>query len=758
LFEPRQFTRAHRSPAPFYGGAGLFSWAIAAYKISDEELLKSVGLDTFMFLRFLRIGARMTFFGTILSLILIPVYATGEGRGVETESFNMLTLARVESGSDRLWATLLCEWFFIAFILRSFWCEWELYAKHRYHFLAHGDVDTPDEFRYACRVEHLPRRLQSNRTLRTYFERLFPDQVQQVSMCLSTTKLDKLVADRHAKVVALEKAVAFTHAKPHKPAPTMKDGVKLGCCGGTKVDSIPFLQGEIDRLNGEIDTERNILYMLVDADEIVKVEEAIKVEQNEVKQVDESDFSPIEMGLSEGGGVVVGKEDHQTTTADDADVEEEDSTVDGQTSATAFVTFTNLRSKQAAVQVEISGKKDEVDIFPAPEPAGIIWSNVTVSLSHQRLAELIASCLWITGVIFWAVPVSFVVSIANLNGILQAFGLDQADPNTFWYGLVTGLLPVIALQVLMILLYMAIVACATSFIRYKSMPEVDAYTFYWHQLFQFANLWLILIGGSAFNQIDSIIEDPTSISKVIAAAMPSASIFFVNMILVGTFGSFGLQLSLLPTYGVTLIMNMIQPEAQRTQRMLDDARKPPSLTWGKQIPGMVFVFLVAIMYFPIVPIMEVFALFYFVGHYLVFKHQCLHVYAQEFEGGGITTWGSLFSFLMAALYMSELVFIAFMGLKEGTIQGALGFVTFAVTIFVHRLLHRNIRQPLENLSMEAAAEVDIKEGIRPVDKEPTGNFESAIEKQVYGQPSLKKSLDQRAPLPYRRDAVDEMEK
>ena len=758
MFEPRQFTRAHRSPAPFAGGGGLFAWAVEAYQTSDEDLLKSVGLDTFMFLRFLRIGARMTFIGTLLSMILIPVYATGEGRGVETESFNMLTLARVGPGSDRLWATLLCEWLFVAFILRSLWCEWELYAKHRYHFLAHGDVDTPDEFRYACRVEHLPRRLRSNRTLRTYFERLFPDQVQQVSVCLSTTKLDNLVADRHNKIVALEKAVAFTHAKPDKPAPTMKDGVKLGCCGGTKVESIPFLQREIDRLNSEIDTERSILYSLVDADEVVKIEQALQVEQNKVEEIDESDFTPIEMGIAECGGVAISEEHDQTTTADDEDVEEEDPKVDGQTSATAFVTFTSLRSKQAAVQVEISGKKDKVDIFPAPEPAGIIWSNVTVSLSRQRIAELIASCFWITGIIFWAVPVSFVVSIANLNGILQAFGFAAADPNTFWYGLLTGLLPVIALQVLMIVLYMAIVACATKFIRYKSMPEVDAYAYYWHQLFQFANLWLVLIGGSAFNQIDSIIEEPTSISKVIAASMPAASIFFVNMILVGTFGSFGLQLSLLPTYGVTLIMNMIQPEAQRTQRMLDDARKPPSLTWGKQIPGMVFVFLVAIMYFPIVPIMEAFALIYFAGHYLVFKHQCLHVYAQEFEGGGVTTWGTLFAFLMSALYMSELVFVAYMGLKEGAIQGALGFVPFAVTILVHRLLNRNIRQPLENLSMEAAAEVDIKEGVRLVDKELTSSFESAIEKQVFGQPSLKKSLDEREPLPYRRDTVDEMEK
>jgi hypothetical protein len=135
------------------------------------------------------------------------------------------------------------------------------------------------------------------------------------------------------------------------------------------------------------------------------------------------------------------------------------------------------------------------------------------------------------------------------------------------------------------------------------------------------------------------------------------------MINVGSLGAFGLELSMLPTYGVTMILNLLSPEAARTQRMLDDAKKPPVIDWGLQIPRMVFIFLVAIVYMPIVPIIEVFALIYFSGHYLVWKHQCLHVYAQEHEGGGDATWGQLFGFLMACLYTGEVVFIAYMGIK-----------------------------------------------------------------------------------------------
>ena len=763
LFEPRQFTRAHRSPPPFDGGTGVFAWAKAAYHVSDEECLASVGLDTFMFLRFLRLASRMAFFGVILSFILIPVYTTGEARGLDTESFNKLTLARVGSNSSRLWATLLCEFLFVAFILRSFWTEWELYAKHRYTFLAYGDVDTPDEFRYACIVENVPHHLRSVSTLRNYFEKLFPQQVQQVSVCLITTKLDNLVNERHTKIIQLEKAVAFTHAKPLKPLPTMKSGT--GCCG-KKVESIPFLTIEIDRLNKEIDSERQALYSSTNTDEQVKIEQVCDLEDEHMKPVESFDAStPVEIGLSAAGGIIVGDSDMTILKAKKndellcEDSEEDGIVTDGQPSTTAFVTFTSLRTKQAAIQVEISGKKDKVDIFPAPEASSIIWPNVTTNLSQQQLSQMIASCLWIVGVLFWAVPVSIVVSIANLNGILQTLGLDQADPGSFWYGLISGLLPVIALQILMIVLYMAIVACAKRFVRIKSVPEVDVYAFYWHQLFQFANLWLILIGGSAFNQMKSIIDKPSTILDVIAKAIPATSVFFVNMILLGSFGAFGLQLSLLPTYGMTLVMKLIQPDSQRTQRMIDASKKPPSLVWGKQIPSMVFVFLVAILYFPIVPIIEVFALVYFCGHYLIFKHQCLHVYAQEFEGGGLTTWQKLFSFLMASIYMSETAFIVYIGyLKKGWIQGFLGFIPLVGTFLVHRLLNRNIRQPLEYLSMEAAADFDIKEGVRKVDKEIVGNMEVAIQEQVYGQPVLRDCLAERKPLPYRRDQLDSIEK
>jgi hypothetical protein len=143
-----------------------------------------------------------------------------------------------------------------------------------------------------------------------------------------------------------------------------------------------------------------------------------------------------------------------------------------------------------------------MDITPAPIPKGVIWKNALQATTKQRSATMLAAIFWTVGVLFWAVPVAFVTGIANLNSILEAFGLQPWDESSFWYGLISGMLPIIFLQILMLVLYLAIGACAMYWIRFKSMPEIDAYIFFWHMLYQFANLWLILIGGSAFNQID----------------------------------------------------------------------------------------------------------------------------------------------------------------------------------------------------------------------------------------------------------------
>jgi hypothetical protein len=582
----------------------------------------------------LSMGTRITGGATFLSLILLPIYATGNERGITTEEFNLLTIARVESdgSSWRLYVTVVVWYIFILGILHEFWYEWKMYYTHRTVFDATGDLDMPLEYRYTVRLEQIPNNInQSDTQLRKYMEHLFPNQIYETSIIVQTKALELLMTQRHKIILKLEacQAAAMVASTKTKPKPPKQIKIK-----GQKVDAIPYYQSEVERYNQEIDTLRTTIRTLGGLSTTTNtVSSTSTLPLPTVTMITPSSTSttmkandlvrgPSEEGVETGflepepppsehlvtdNSPSTSPPPPNTTTTTTARITthevNQDTTNQSQdvkvTTSTAFVTFTSLRAKQTALQCEWTGDPDSVKAYSAADPiVGTIWSNVTVPLRQQTFYQFVASCFFTVGILFWSLPVMFVTSISNLNAILEVLGWKQADPNVFWYGLVAGLLPVIMLAVLMIVLYMVITAAATTMIRYKSWPEVDAYCLYWHTLFQFANLWLILIGGSFFAQIDSIIEEPElkPIIETIASAMPTSSVFFVNMIVCSSFNAFGMELSMLVKYIVTKIMNLISPEASQTQRQLDDKKKPPSLVWGQKVPPIIFVFMVSILY------------------------------------------------------------------------------------------------------------------------------------------------------------------
>jgi hypothetical protein len=147
--------------------------------------------------------------------------------------------------------------------------------------------------------------------------------------------------------------------------------------------------------------------------------------------------------------------------------------------------------------------------------------------------------------------------------------------------------------------------------------------------------------------------------------------------------------------------------------------------------------------------MSIFAFVYFFGTYIVMKHQCLHVYAQEFEGGGSATWQQVFGFLMACVYIGELIFIVYMGIKSAPIQSGLGFVPLIVTLFFHRILYRKYIAPIQNLSLQVAADVDVRDGELSHEQRTTGTINTLL----YRQPALDREQEERGPLPYRRQPM-----
>ena len=121
------------------GRSTTVSRKVARRPLSKEqaEVLRCVGLDGFMMLRFLQFGFAIAFWPLLMAcIVLIPTYKTGNGGEI---GYFSVTVTNVIDESGKLWLIVLYGYLQIVFILRRLWVEWELFLPLRNDFLERGD-------------------------------------------------------------------------------------------------------------------------------------------------------------------------------------------------------------------------------------------------------------------------------------------------------------------------------------------------------------------------------------------------------------------------------------------------------------------------------------------------------------------------------------------------------------------------------------------------------------------------------------------
>ena len=116
-----------------------------------------------------------------------------------------------------IWFPVVFAYIFSAYFCILLYFEYKHFHEKRLLYLLHGDPNTPLQTYYTVMVEHIPPSLQSAPRLQEFFERLFPNQVFSVEICLDLHDLDEVVEHRRATRDRLEKAYASWHANGHRP-------------------------------------------------------------------------------------------------------------------------------------------------------------------------------------------------------------------------------------------------------------------------------------------------------------------------------------------------------------------------------------------------------------------------------------------------------------------------------------------------------------------------------------------------------------
>ena len=478
---------------------------------SDLELLRCVGLDTFVMLRFLRFCFDVTFYPFLVSLmILMPTYYTNNFNGVvfdndfiietQTNGYFRFTMNRLETNSAKIWVPFGYTLLLVLFMLRRHWLEWETFITLRFDFLANGDVENEhkkeiegsfsfksrllsnekdmvqlhlDQYRNSCIVEFIPESHRRDIDLFNFFDSLFPGQVKRAEVVLNASKLAKLVKERQT-LIELYETVYAKHQYQQKQYVMRRDGIIDDKCGLMYCLKCKCFKKEPNRpLDPTLTLNKKFLCC---GGRKVKALPHLLSEIRRLNREADREFEKIGATKDE-----VEDEERKKFNFDANPAHYLKGIGSDLKSDTGFVEFTNLTAKQSALQCNLTGTNGHFVTGSAPDPRDMLWENATVKKSFINVKRLQCDFLFFVGTLFWAGVVSLFTAVADIDRlptIIPGFKVPEED--SLLYVAIEGYLPVVILELIMLPVPIIIRIIATRFIRLKTHSEIDSYVYKWH--------------------------------------------------------------------------------------------------------------------------------------------------------------------------------------------------------------------------------------------------------------------------------------
>jgi hypothetical protein len=222
-------------------------WIPGVIRASWSVVRTSGGLDSYMFLRYVRLCSRITLTSSLWGMIILwPVYASGDGGA---HGWYFLSMANIRHGSHRLWAPAIFVWLQTLYVLFLMSEEYKHYLECRIDFLSRGEGSVPNnQHMYSLIVERIPHELRSDAALYDYFSRLFPNKVHSTAVVLNLPDLERECRRRRRVLRRLEKSNVSLEVRGRRPRHVV-GRKRLRCCG---IETSPiFASSCVGRRGGE---------------------------------------------------------------------------------------------------------------------------------------------------------------------------------------------------------------------------------------------------------------------------------------------------------------------------------------------------------------------------------------------------------------------------------------------------------------------------------------------------------------------------
>mmetsp|Transcript_1282 Transcript_1282/g.2730 ORF Transcript_1282/g.2730 Transcript_1282/m.2730 type:complete len:1017 (+) Transcript_1282:31-3081(+) len=754
-------------------------WIPGVVRASWSTVRSAGGLDSYMFLRYVRLCFRITFTSALWGMIILwPVYATGDAGA---NGWYYLSMANLTQGSQRMWVPTVFLWLQTMYVIFLMSEEYKHYLECRVDFLARGGgTVTSQQHMYSLIVERIPHELRSDRALYDYFHRLFPRKIHSCAVVLNLPDLERESQKRKRVLRRLEKGMVSLEVRGRRPRHVV-GRKRLRICGiesspmfasfggknndddsmsvhsdrmperGETVDSINYYSRELTIMNERVvRMQHEKIELAQSGNESVRASQWISRAIDRVSTAAESTLRP-----SQDDGLITGFSSSSTrrkplllTILDRMGIdfisgainyvqqnidEVVDSVVGVTMSSTGFITFNDLSTLACAVKTPIFHKPDVLVVKMAPEPRDIIWENAHVNLGWSKGREWTANVLLGIGAILWSIPVASIQALATADQIATVPGmawiatLNGGDVAAF----VNGYLPVVLLLTIILILPHIFYGVALHYEDRKTASDVQKSIIGRYFYYQIANIFITVTAGSILDSLGEIVEHPSNILAILGKSLPNVVGYFATFIMTKILA--GLPMILL-RFGALMRMLFIKicfREKYLTQAEIEEAyypRKYSQMWYGWEYPNLLLVIVICFVYSCISPVILPVGAAFFLGSWLIYKNQILIVYSPSYESGG-TMFPMACHRTLIGLVCGQLTLIGYSILRAGFYQALLMFPLPLITIKMMDVFKTLYVSPGMCISIEQAVELDAQK-----------NVQSSFSSDVYRQPVLTETI------------------
>ncbi|KAG8365386.1 hypothetical protein BUALT_Bualt18G0099300 [Buddleja alternifolia] len=366
----------------------------------------------------------------------------------------------------------------------------------------------------------------------------------------------------------------------------------------------------------------------------------------------------------------------------------------------------------------------------ASEPRDVYWDNLAIPYVSLTIRRLIAAVAFFFLTFFFMIPVTLVQSLANIEGIeKRAPFLKPIIEIPFIKSVIQGFLPGIALKLFLIVLP-SILMMMSKFEGFLSISSLERRAASRYYIFNFFNVFLVsVIAGTAFQQLNTFLhQSANEIPKTIGVAIPMKATFFITYVMVdGWAGVAGEILRLKPL----IFFHLKNFFLVKTEKDREEAMDPGSIGFNTGEPRIQLYFLLGLVYAVVTPVFLPFILVFFALAYVVFRHQIINVYNQEYESAA-AFWPDVHGRIICALIFSQLVLMGLMSSKGAAQSTPLLIALPVLTIFFHRFCKGRYEPAFARYPLQEAMMKDTLERAR----EPNFNLKAYLQ-YAYVHPVFK---------------------